>query len=291
MTNLINELDLFLQRFNWLSLIDILLVTMVMFLLLRLMRGTRAEILLRGIILLTIGIALITLILDLPAFSWLLQTVLPALIVAIPVIFAPEIRRALEQVGRAGDFFILGTQPSAIENMIEILCGTAQRLAERRFGALIVVERDVPLDEYTETGIPLDAQLTPELLLQIFFHNTPLHDGAAIIRNGRLIAAACVMPLSSSGTLSRSPTHHFGLRHRAALGISEVSDAVSVVVSEETGAISITHNGRMIRRLDQNRLRNILTAFFQPRSTSRLPEWLDQWLVRFQQASSEAQGD
>ncbi len=291
MTDLINELELFILRFNWLSLIDILLVTMMMYLLLRLMRGTRAEVLLRGVILLTLGIALITLVLDLPAFSWLLQTVLPALIVAIPVIFAPEIRRALEQLGRAGNFFILGTQHSAIENMIDIVCGTSQRLAERRFGALIVIERDVRLDEYVETGIPLDAQLTPELLLQLFFHNTPLHDGAVIIRDGRLVAAACVMPLSSSGTLSRSPAHHFGLRHRAALGISEVSDSVSVIVSEETGSISITHNGRMIRRLDQNRLRNILTAFFQPRTTSRLPEWLDQWLVRFQHAGGEAQGD
>ncbi len=291
MDNLISELEFFLQRLNLLNIVDLLLVTAIAFLLLRLIRGTRAVILLRGMILLIIAIALLTLVLDLPAFSWLLQTVLPALLVAIPVIFAPEIRRALEQLGRAGNILFFTAQTDHVERMIEILGGTAQRLADRRFGALIVIEREVRLDEYIETGIPLDAQLTPELLLQVFFTNTPLHDGAVILRRGRIAAAACVMPLSSSGTLSGSPMRHLGLRHRAALGISEVSDSVSVVVSEETGAISITHNGRMIRRLDQGRLRNILTAFFRPRPPRRLPSWIDRLLVRVQRSSSEAPGD
>lgn len=291
MIDLLNELEFFLQRLNWLNVVDLLLVTAIAFLLLKLMRGTRAVILLRGVIVLVIAITLLTLVLDLPAFSWLLQTVLPALLVAIPVIFAPEIRRALEQLGRAGGVFAITSQPDHIERMIDILCGTAQRLSDRRFGALVVIEREVRLDEYVETGVAVDAQLTPELLLQIFFVNTPLHDGAVILREGRIAAAACVMPLSSSGTLSSSPMRQLGLRHRAALGISEVSDSVSVVVSEETGAISITHNGRMIRRLDQARLRNILTAFFRPRSVRRLPNWIDQLLLRVSRSSSEAPGD
>jgi diadenylate cyclase len=133
----------------------------------------------------------------------------------------------------------------------------AQRLAHHRSGALIVIEREATLDEYLETGVRLDAVLSPELLLQIFFLNTPLHDGAVIVRGPRVAGAACVMPLSASGTLSRSPDRQMGLRHRAALGISEVSDAVAVVVSEEVGAISVAHNGRMIRRRP-TRLRNIL---------------------------------
>lgn len=120
------------------------------------------------------------------------------------------------------------------------------------------------LDEYIATGVLLQARLTPELLLQVFFPNTPLHDGAVIISGSTLVAASCVMPLSSSGVLTRSPERQMGLRHRAALGISEVTDAIAVVVSEETGYISLVHGGRMIRRLDTERLENILRAFYHP---------------------------
>jgi diadenylate cyclase len=133
--------------------------------------------------------------------------------------------------------------------------------------------------------------LSPELLLQIFFLNTPLHDGAVIVRGPRVAGAACVMPLSASGTLSRSPDRQMGLRHRAALGISEVSDAVAVVVSEEVGAISVAHNGRMIRRLDPTRLRNILVAFYRPRPARALPEWLQRILLRLSPTPPETPGD
>jgi diadenylate cyclase len=120
------------------------------------------------------------------------------------------------------------------------------------------------LVEYVETGVPMNAEVTPELLLQIFYPNTPLHDGAVIIVGNKIVAASCVMPLSASGVLNRTPDRTMGLRHRAALGISEVSDAIAVVVSEETGSISIAHTGRMIRRLNMERLQNTLYAFFQP---------------------------
>ncbi|MEJ2010663.1 MAG: diadenylate cyclase CdaA [Anaerolineales bacterium] len=280
LNNFLTEINFFFQRFDLLSLVDVLLVTLVVFFLLRLLRGTQAVVLLRGMIVLVITIALLTSLLNLPAFSWLLQNSLPALLVAIPVIFAPEIRRGLERLGRTGAWFGLTTEPDQIEHLIETIGVTAQRLSDRRYGALIVIEREVPLDEYKETGVDLNAELTPELLLQIFHINTPLHDGAAIISEGRIAAAACVMPLSSSGTLTRSPERQMGLRHRAALGISEVSDAVSVVVSEETGGISVTHNGRIIRRLDQARLRNILTAFFRPRTVGRFPAWIERFLTR-----------
>jgi diadenylate cyclase len=134
----------------------------------------------------------------------------------------------------------------------------------RQHGALIVMQRLDSLDEYVSTGVLMDSRLTSELLLQIFYPNTPLHDGAVIVKGSRVAAGACVMPLSASGILARSPERQMGLRHRAALGISEVSDAITVVVSEETGSISISHAGRMIRRLDPDRLENILNAFYRP---------------------------
>ncbi|MBI4772166.1 MAG: TIGR00159 family protein [Chloroflexi bacterium] len=237
------------------------------FLLLALVRGTRAVVLLRGVLLLTIIIALLTSFIPLPAFSWLLTTTLPALLIAIPVIFAPELRRALERLGQAGAFLNFAAREPDVQPVIRAICTASQRLSDRRHGALIIIEREVGLQEYVDTGVKLDAVVGPELLVQIFYVKTPLHDGAAILRGNRVAAAACVMPLSSSGAMSDRP---MGLRHRAALGITEVSDAVAVVVSEETGAISVAHNGRMIRRLDLTRLQNILTAFYRPRSSGGL---------------------
>ena len=153
----------------------------------------------------------------------------------------------------------------------------AARLSARQHGALIAIQRLDSLEQYIETGVKMRADVTPELLLQIFYPDTPLHDGAVIIADGRVVSAACVMPLSASGVLNRSPERQMGLRHRAALGISEVSDAVSVVVSEQTGSISISHAGRMIRRIDPERLENILSAFFRPDTTT--PQRI--WLQRF----------
>ena len=275
MSNILSELTFYFQRFDWLSFVDLLLVTAIAFFLLRLVKGTQAVVLIRGLILLIIVTTLLTILRGLPAFSWLLRTTLPALLVAIPVIFAPEIRRGLERLGRAGSLFSLSSTTDHMEQMIDIICSTAQRLSDRRYGALIVAEREVHLDEYIDTGVPLDAHLTPELLLQIFTINTPLHDGAVILRDDRVTAAACVLPLSASGTLSRSPDRQMGLRHRAALGISEVSDSVTVVVSEETGNISVAHNGRLIRRLNRKNLGNILTSFLRRRTVRGLPAWLD----------------
>jgi len=279
-SDLLQELVFSFQRLDWLSAVDLMLVTAIFYLLLRWLRGTQAVVLLRGMVVLVLVIALLTSLLPLPAFSYLFQTALPALLVAVPVIFAPEIRRALERLGRAGDIFLATSEPAQVERIVGTLCSTSQRLSDARRGALIVMERDVKLEEYLETGVLLDARLTPELLLQIFYINTPLHDGAAILRGDRVAAAACVMPLSASGTLSRSPERKMGLRHRAALGISEVSDAVVIVVSEETGSVSVAHNGRMIRRLDQSRLRNILMAFYRPRAPQWIPAWLEQLSAR-----------
>jgi len=274
LNTLLGDFASYIQRLNWLSVLDLLLVTAVLFVLLRLVRGTRAVVLLRGMVVLVAVLALLTSLVPLPGFTWLLRTSLPALLIAIPVIFAPEIRRGLERLGRAGALFNLGSAPTDLERTIHALTGGAQRLSESSLGGLIVIEREVRLGEYLETGVALDAILSPELLLQIFHVNTPLHDGAVILRGDRLAAAACVLPLSSSGTLSTTRDRQMGLRHRAALGISEVSDAVAIIVSEESGAISVAHNGRMIRRLDPARLRNILFAFYHPRQGGALPAWL-----------------
>ena len=289
MTDILEEIAFFTQRLTPLAVLDLLLVSAVFFFVISLLRGTRAVVLLRGMVLLILVMALLTGLLPLPGFKSLLSTTLPALLFVIPVVFAPEIRRAFERVGRAGSFFSLYSEPAEAERIVNLIVSASEHLAEIRHGALITIEREDRLDEYIETGVSLDAQLTTELLLQIFYVNTPLHDGAVILRDDRIAAASVVMPLSAGGTISRGAERTLGLRHRAALGISEVSDAVSVVISEETGNISITHNGRMIRRLDRSRLRNILIAFYRPRRISGLPEWLSRLLLRTSRA--EAAGD
>jgi len=262
--NIIDNLSFIFQRLDWFSMIDMALVTVIFFVLLLLLRDTQAIVLLRGVLLLVVLGSVLSGIDELPAFSWLIQTTLPALLLAIPVIFAPEIRRALERMGRAEMFGLGERKASDAETTIAALVTAVVRLSDRRHGALIVLRRQDSLDEYVQTGVRLNALVTPELLLQVFYPHTPLHDGAAIMAGNQLLAAACVMPLSASGVLARSPERQMGLRHRAALGISETTDAVVVIVSEETGAISIVHGGRMIRRLDATRLENILRTFFSP---------------------------
>ncbi len=263
MTPLFDELIFILQRLSLSNFVDLLLVTAVFFAGLVFLRNTRAMVLLRGILLLYVLISLLIAVFDLPAFSWLVRNSVPAILVAIPVIFAPEIRRVLERLGRASSIFSKRRRAQETD-VIEALAHAAIRLSERRHGALIVLQRLDSLEEFVETGVPLDALVSPELLLQIFFPNTPLHDGAAIVSEGKVIGAACVMPLSSTGVLSESSERSMGLRHRAALGTSEVSDAVALVVSEETGAISIAFGGRMIQRLGRERLEGVLRAFYKP---------------------------
>jgi len=275
----LNNLLFIFQRVNWLSAIDILLVMLIFFGLLYWLRDTQAMVLMRGVILIVVSLVLLTSLVDLPAFSWLVRNSVPALLLAIPVIFAPEIRRALERIGRAGTFLpAFGrVTPAQLEQTIHAVVTAATRLSARQHGALIVMQRLDSLDEYVQSGVRLDAVITPEVLLQIFYPNTPLHDGAAILSGPRLVAASCVMPLSSSGILNRSPERQMGLRHRAALGISEQSDAIAVVISEETGAIAIAHAGRMIRRLDPERLENILIAFFKPSTKQQSNNWLERF--------------
>ncbi|MBK8781289.1 MAG: TIGR00159 family protein [Anaerolineales bacterium] len=280
MTEFLNNLFFIFQRISWLSVFDIMLVTLIFFGLLYSLRDTQAMALLRGMILLVVALILLTSLVDLPAFSWFAQNSLPALLLSLPVIFAPEIRRTLERLGRAGTVWPVTVKSTdvALEQTIHAVAMATARLSARQHGALIILQRLDNLDELAQTGVQLNARLTPELLLQIFYPNTPLHDGGVIVVNSQIVAAACVLPLSASGILNRTPERQMGLRHRAALGTSETSDAIAVVVSEETGAISIAHAGRMLRRLDAERLENILIAFFRPNGREYKPNFFEKLL-------------
>lgn len=284
----LNQVYFIFERLDWVNVIDLALVTLIFFSIFFLLRDTQAILLLRGVFILIVLVSLLTSLDLLPAFSWLVRSALPVLLLSIPVIFAPEIRRSLERLGRAGSFRPSGVNSTETQDMIKAVVNASARMSDRKHGALIVIRRMDNLEEFVKTGVRLKAQVTPELLLQIFYPNTPLHDGAVIITSGVIEAASCVLPLSSSGVLTSSPERSMGLRHRAALGISEVTDAVAVVVSEETGSISVVHGGRMIRRLDAERLDNILSAFYRPFEDKK---GLGGYLSRLFASSQETEGE
>ncbi len=281
MTDFFSDFLFFFQRLTWLGIVDILLVTLIFFLLLYILRDTQAMTLLRGVIFLVVFIIFLTSLLNLPAFSWLINTTLPALLLAIPVIFAPEIRRTLERIGRAGialPFSNTSVGEAELSAMIAAIISASARLSARQHGALIILQRLDNLEDYIETGVRMEARVTPEILLQIFYPNTPLHDGAVIITELKIAAASCIMPLSASGILAHSPERQMGLRHRAALGISEVSDSLALVISEENGDISIAQSGRIIRQLSTERLENILFAFYRPMGEAHRAGFLGRYL-------------
>jgi diadenylate cyclase len=264
MPNSLQELWLIFSTFNASDAIDIALVALVFYLFLYLVRGTQAVNLLRGIMVLIFIIFIVSNRFNLTAFSWLIANSLPALLIAIPVIFQPELRRGLERLGRTGLFLTGTTSQSALTRTINQVCRAAERLSDMDHGALMVFEREVGLQELVDTGVGVDAVISPELLVTIFYKSTPLHDGAVIIRDGRIAAAAAVLPLASD-----LRDRNLGTRHRAAVGVTETSDAIAVVVSEETGVISIAVNGRLIRNLDEGQLNRLLHAFYNPQQEQR----------------------
>lgn len=269
MDALLTFLSAQLSRFDLRAVVDIAIVTTVMYWVLTLISGTTAATLVRGIIiLLTLGFVLSNLF-NLTVLSWLLRNAIPALLVAIPILFAPELRRALEQLGRAGSRLPRAQTPLAGTRAADAIASAAVRLAERRWGALVVIEHSTALGEYVESGIKIDGLVSVDLLLNIFYPNSPLHDGAVIVRGDRVVAAGVVLPLTQAGQDS-----HMGTRHRAAVGISERSDAMAVVVSEETGTISIANNGQLKRGLGESQLRTVLSIHERP-GGSNLPGWLN----------------
>ena len=246
------------------DIVDILLVTVVFFLLFSLAQGTQAVQLLRGVVLVILIAFLSSQVLPFKGFRWLISTTLPALLIAVPVIFQPELRRALERLGRTGGLLMWRQQEEVVEQVIDEVARAAHRLAGQRHGALIVLERETGLQEFIETGVRIDADVKAELLRTIFHPNTALHDKAVIISDGQIVAASCLLPVTHNPQYSG-----MGTRHRAAIGLTEESDALVVIVSEETGIISVAYNGRVVRRLDINRLRNVLLAFFEHRLGGR----------------------
>jgi len=252
--NLVANLIFIFERLNWLSVVDILLVTAVFFGILQFLRGTQAFVLLRGILLLIALVGILTMLEVLPAFSWLVRTTLPALLFAIPVIFAPEIRHALERLGRAGVSQPDERTTAQMQDTIGSVVSAAVRLSDRQHGALIVLARLDNLEEYIQTGVRLDSRVNAQLLLQIFYPNTPLHDGAVVISGTQVVAAGCILPLSQNPQLERT----LGTRHRAIVGISEETDAIAIAVSEETRRISVAERGAMRRLGSPAELRSVL---------------------------------
>jgi uncharacterized protein (TIGR00159 family) len=250
----LDRLNPFQHPLNWL---DILLVALLFWWLLNIIQGTRAVQLLRGISILLIATFALSQVLQLQTLQWLMSEIIqPTLVVAVPILFGPELRRALERLGRADVFALrpFNQQPNDGHAAIDTTVRAVAQLSRQRTGALIVIERATGLQEYADRGVILDARVSVPLLLSIFFVNSPLHDLAVIIRDDRVLAANVVLPLSENIV----GTPRYGSRHRAALGISEVSDAIAVVVSEETGGIAVATNGRMVRQLSDERLRKLL---------------------------------
>ena len=236
------------------SLLDLLIVWYVLYLLITVFKGTKAIQLLKGIVVIVIG-QQISKILNLTATSKLFDIVIQWGVLALIVIFQPEIRRALEQLGR-GNFLkrYTNTYSRDEEKLIQSVSKAVQYMAKRRIGALIVFEKETGLQDYIETGIPMNSDISQELLTNVFIPNTPLHDGAMIIQGSKIAVAASYLPLSDSVKISKS----LGTRHRAAVGISEVSDAFTVVVSEETGDISVTFDGKLRRDISKDVFEELL---------------------------------
>ncbi|MDV6377419.1 diadenylate cyclase CdaA [Sporosarcina sp. GW1-11] len=236
------------------NIVDVLLVWFVLYKLITIIKGTKAVQLLKGIFVILIG-RYVTEWLGLKTLQWMMEEVLRWGFLAAIIIFQPELRRALEQLGRGRLFARTALQEEEErDRLVSAFVKSVSYMAKRRIGALITIEKETGLNEYIETGISMNSDITSELLINIFIPNTPLHDGAVIVTKNRIAAAACYLPLSESPFISKE----LGTRHRAALGISEVTDAVTIIVSEETGAVSLTVGGEINRHLDMEEFEKLL---------------------------------
>lgn len=244
-----------LRQYRWiLDVLDILLVSVIVYRLLLIIKGTKAAQMLIGLGVLLIA-SLLSRYLELYTVDWLIQSFWAQAVIALIILFHPEIRRALAQMGEAQ--FLQFTSAEELKSLEEIV-RAAVALANRNIGALIVIERDTSLKDFVEVGTPLDAKVSKELLMSIFHPASPIHDGAVVIKGNRIVAAGCFLPITLSPEVSRA----LGTRHRAGLGLAEETDAVVIVVSEETGMISLAMKGKLETNLDMGKLRNVLTDLF-----------------------------
>lgn len=269
MTNWMPYAQQFATNLRWQDLLDIFLVSIVLYRLFLLIKGTRAVQLLRGVLLLLVAY-LLSRWLQLNTITWLVQSAATMIIVAIPVVFQPELRRALALLGQ-GELFrteFFGKNSADMGRVIDELVMAVRMLSSRKIGALIILERQTGLNEFVETGTAIQGLVTADLLTSLFFPNSPLHDGAVIIRGDRIVAAGALLPLSEN--FRRTQKRPIGTRHRAALGLSETTDAVAVVVSEETGVISVAQVGQLQRHLTEDDLRVILSGLYQAPRTGTM---------------------
>ncbi len=250
-----------LSTVGLLDILDILLVAAILYKVYEMLQDTRAIALVKGFLVL-MALAVFSNWANLHVISWLLQKTLTLLFVALPIVFQPELRRALERLGQGrfiGRSVLLDDEEA--QSVVDELAKAVKSLAATKTGALLVIERDMGLNDISDTGVQIDGLVTADFLLNVFIPNTPLHDGAAVIRGKRLIAAGCLLPLTENRGLSTE----LGTRHRAAIGLSEQCDALVVVVSEETGTISVAEEGRITRHLNIDTLKALLRpAFVRP---------------------------
>lgn len=260
---------------NFVRLLDILAVWFVIYELIVLLRGTKAVQLFRGIVVIAI-IKAVSVLIGLDTVSWIMDQIINWAVIAMVIIFQPEIRRGLEHLGRGSMFARGKRQNEDEERMIAELDKAIQYMAKRRIGALMSIKMDTGLEDYIETGIALDADITGELLINIFIPNTPLHDGAVIIQDNQIKVAAAYLPLSESNLIPKE----LGTRHRAAVGISEVTDALTIVISEETGEVSITKDNELMRGMTrENYLRYFRQVLLTPEDSTK-QNALQNWFGR-----------
>jgi len=255
---------------EWLDIVDIAIISYVIYRLILLIRGTRAEQLVKGLIVLLLA----TVISDqvgLDTLHWTLRQTMTVGLIAIPIVLQPELRRALEHLGRGKIFqsTYFSTSSQDFDNMLDELTKAISVLVKKRIGALIVMERSTGLKEFADTGIEVNGQVTAELLVNIFFPRSPLHDGAVIIQGNQIAAAGCYLPMTEDPNLSKE----LGTRHRAGIGITEHSDALAIIVSEETGIISVANDGVLSRYLDEKKLRNLLVEECSPERSDGFSLW------------------
>ena len=262
MNNFIRDylVKLYIPRITWTDIIEIVIIAFVIYNVMVWIKNTKAWVLLKGIIIVVI-FALIAYILNLKTILWIAGKTISVGIIALVIIFQPELRRALEQLGRKKILFGLFRFNDGREKGERFSSKTAEEIVRACFdmgaaytGALIVIEQDMVLEEYEKTGITVDGLVTSQLRINIIEHNTPLHDGAVIIRGDRVVAATCYLPLSDNNNLNKA----LGTRHRAGVGISEVTDSMTIIVSEETGKVSVAVGGELIHDIDADSLRNKL---------------------------------
>ena len=258
------------------DILDILIVAFLLYQLLMLTRETRASAVLKGLVMLLLA-SWFSDLLGLTALNWVLMNVVNNGAVMLVILFQPELRKALEQIGRGTiHTSSKGSDMEKNDYIISELTSCLLKLSRRRVGALIVLEQRIGLKDVIETGTTLNSQISAALLENIFEPNTPLHDGAVVIRGARIMAAACILPLSEGKGISRE----LGTRHRAALGVTETTDAITLIVSEETGIISMARNGRLTRHLDREALEQLLSSLYQQKETSLFQNLLEKTRLR-----------